>query len=72
MDPEPIAGQRLQVRRLTAAPAQPTSPPMTALQFPQGLSEIASRYDTILCDVWGVIHNGRSAFTDACDALDVS
>ena len=42
---------------------------MTAPQFPQGLSEIASRYDTILCDVWGVIHNGRSAFTEACDAL---
>ena len=42
---------------------------MTAPQFPQGLSDIASRYDTILCDVWGVIHNGRSAFTDACDAL---
>lgn len=42
---------------------------MSKPQFPQGLSEIASRYDTILCDVWGVIHNGRSAFTEACDAL---
>lgn len=42
---------------------------MSAPQFPQGLSEIASRYDAILCDVWGVIHNGRSAFTEACEAL---
>ncbi|MEZ6013458.1 MAG: TIGR01459 family HAD-type hydrolase [Hyphomonas sp.] len=42
---------------------------MTALQFPDGLSEIASRYDAILCDVWGVIHNGRSAFQPACEAL---
>ncbi|WP_370234794.1 MULTISPECIES: TIGR01459 family HAD-type hydrolase [Henriciella] len=37
--------------------------------FPAGLSEIASRYDTIFCDVWGVIHNGRKAFFPACDAL---
>ncbi len=33
------------------------------------LSEIASNYDTILCDVWGVIHNGREAFKPACEAL---
>lgn len=42
---------------------------MTELQFPTGLSEIAASYDTILCDVWGVIHNGRRAFNDACEAL---
>ena len=23
----------------------------------------------MLCDVWGVIHNGRSAFATACEAL---
>ncbi len=34
-----------------------------------GLGAIASRYDAILCDVWGVIHNGRSAFMPACEAL---
>lgn len=42
---------------------------MIAPDFPAGLAGLASRYDTILCDVWGVIHNGRSAFTEACDAL---
>ena len=42
---------------------------MTAPLFPPGLAGLASRYDTILCDVWGVIHNGRAAFTEACDAL---
>ncbi|WP_291204056.1 TIGR01459 family HAD-type hydrolase [Hyphomonas sp.] len=42
---------------------------MNALQFPAGLAALAPRYDTILCDVWGVIHNGRAAFTEACDAL---
>ncbi|MEL7452709.1 MAG: TIGR01459 family HAD-type hydrolase [Pseudomonadota bacterium] len=34
-----------------------------------GLGDIADRYGAILCDVWGVIHNGRSAFPDACKAL---
>lgn len=34
-----------------------------------GLSDIADRYDVLLCDVWGVIHNGRESFPDACAAL---
>jgi HAD superfamily hydrolase (TIGR01459 family) len=34
-----------------------------------GLGELARRYDALLCDVWGVIHNGREAFPDACAAL---
>jgi len=42
---------------------------MNASQFPVGLAGIAPRYDTLLCDVWGVIHNGRAAFTEACEAL---
>ena len=34
-----------------------------------GLSSVASDYDAILCDVWGVIHNGKRAFDTACEAL---
>ncbi len=34
-----------------------------------GLSELAGDYDLILCDVWGVIHNGIAAFPAACAAL---
>ncbi|HKP78648.1 MAG TPA: TIGR01459 family HAD-type hydrolase [Phenylobacterium sp.] len=34
-----------------------------------GLSELADRYDVLLCDVWGVIHNGRESFPAACAAL---
>jgi HAD superfamily hydrolase (TIGR01459 family) len=30
---------------------------------------LAANYDVVLCDVWGVVHNGLSAFPDACDAL---
>ena len=37
--------------------------------LPSGLSQIADAYDAILCDVWGVIHNGREAFPAACAAL---
>jgi HAD superfamily hydrolase (TIGR01459 family) len=33
------------------------------------LSDIAANYDAILCDVWGVIHNGRAPFKAGCDAL---
>ncbi|HYG25689.1 MAG TPA: TIGR01459 family HAD-type hydrolase, partial [Caulobacteraceae bacterium] len=29
------------------------------ISLPAGLSELADRYDVLLCDVWGVIHNGR-------------
>jgi HAD superfamily hydrolase (TIGR01459 family) len=33
------------------------------------LAEIDGRYAAILCDVWGVIHNGVSAFAEASAAL---
>jgi len=34
-----------------------------------GLSRVATAYDALLCDVWGVVHNGRERFAPACDAL---
>jgi HAD superfamily hydrolase (TIGR01459 family) len=34
-----------------------------------GLHEIAPDYDALVCDVWGVLHNGHDAFPDACAAL---
>ena len=34
-----------------------------------GLSDVADRYDAVLSDVWGVIHNGRESFPEAVDAL---
>jgi HAD superfamily hydrolase (TIGR01459 family) len=42
---------------------------MSAPHLPQGLSDVADLYDALLCDVWGVIHNGREAFPAACEAL---
>lgn len=40
---------------------------MTALI--SGLSQLTGRYDVILSDVWGVIHNGREHFATPCAAL---
>ena len=40
------------------------SPPLTAHFAP-----LATGYDVVLSDVWGVVHNGAVAFAEACDAL---
>jgi len=42
---------------------------MTSPKLVAGLAALADRYDVLLCDVWGVIHNGREAFPVACEAL---
>ena len=42
---------------------------MSVPRIISGLAEVADRYDVLLCDVWGVIHNGVESFPDACDAL---
>jgi HAD superfamily hydrolase (TIGR01459 family) len=34
-----------------------------------GLAELAGRYDALLCDIWGVIHDGVAGFETACAAL---
>jgi HAD superfamily hydrolase (TIGR01459 family) len=35
----------------------------------KGLGEISDRYDAILCDIWGVLHNGVASFAPATKAL---
>ena len=37
--------------------------------FIKGLAEIADRFDTIFCDIWGVVHNGARPYAGAVDAL---
>jgi HAD superfamily hydrolase (TIGR01459 family) len=34
-----------------------------------GLCEIASDHDALICDIWGVIHNGHAPFPEAAEAL---
>ncbi len=42
---------------------------MTAPRLISGLSDLVDRYDVILSDVWGVIHNGKESFPEPCAAL---
>ena len=42
---------------------------MTLPHALNGLSDIAADYDILLCDIWGVIHNGRESWPAACEAL---
>jgi HAD superfamily hydrolase (TIGR01459 family) len=39
------------------------------IAFADRFSTLAADYDVVLCDVWGVIHNGVAAFPEACEAL---
>ena len=43
--------------------------PASRVPLIEGLSAVADRYDAILCDIWGVLHNGRHAFPPASEAL---
>jgi len=42
---------------------------MTAPRLITGLSELAPAYDALICDVWGVIHDGHKAHPAAVEAL---
>lgn len=42
---------------------------MADYRFIDGLSEIAARYDALVCDAWGVIHNGKALLPGAADAM---
>jgi HAD superfamily hydrolase (TIGR01459 family) len=37
--------------------------------FTDHFATLASGYDVVLSDVWGVVHDGMEPFPDACDAL---
>jgi HAD superfamily hydrolase (TIGR01459 family) len=39
------------------------------IQLLCGLSDIARDYDALVCDIWGVLHNGHAAMPDAVAAL---
>jgi HAD superfamily hydrolase (TIGR01459 family) len=43
--------------------------PSPSISILTGARDLLSQYDVLLCDVWGVIHNGREHYPAACDAL---
>ncbi len=42
---------------------------MPSTRLIASLSEISDAYDAILCDIWGVLHDGKAAFPAAAEAL---
>ncbi len=38
-------------------------------EFIERIEPLARDYDVVLCDIWGVVHNGVTAFAAACEAL---
>jgi HAD superfamily hydrolase (TIGR01459 family) len=42
---------------------------MLAPALTDRFAPLAPRYDAVLCDIWGVVHNGVAAYADALDAL---
>jgi HAD superfamily hydrolase (TIGR01459 family) len=42
---------------------------MSAPRLIDRFSEIAPHYDALVCDIWGVVHNGQAPFPEAAEAL---
>ena len=42
---------------------------MSAISITPGLRSLAPNYQVLVCDIWGVIHNGRAAFDGVVDCL---
>lgn len=60
-------------RPATVSANSPLSAPapdrLSVSELVPNFSTLAPGYDAVLCDVWGVVHNGVVAFPRACDAL---
>lgn len=60
------------MQRCGLDPVQPAAYPRTMtkdIQIFDGLSRVADHYDAMLCDAWGVIHNGVTLFPGVADAM---
>ena len=44
---------------------------MADFQLLSGLGQVAQDYDVLLCDIWGVVHNGREGHKAATEALEL-
>jgi HAD superfamily hydrolase (TIGR01459 family) len=54
------------------SPSSPGPPVAVRTALPEIIERfapLARDYNVLLCDVWGVVHNGVAAFAQACDAL---
>ena len=62
-------GQLAHFAALTGTRPQNTFPVMSLPRLISGLSEIAPHHDALICDVWGVVHDGQRHHPAAADAL---
>ncbi|MBV9969473.1 MAG: TIGR01459 family HAD-type hydrolase [Xanthobacteraceae bacterium] len=44
-------------------------PVARSFRFTENFRTLAPHYDVVLCDIWGVVHDGVTAFAGACNAL---
>lgn len=58
-----LRGRRQSYSPMTNDPSRPTC------RIVDGLAQLAGMYDVVLCDVWGVVHDGHAAFPAAVEAL---
>lgn len=54
---------------MTRANAPAAAETASQTRFPPGLAAMAEGYDVVLSDVWGVLHNGLTAYAGAHEAL---
>tara|TARA_R100001129_G_scaffold13438_3_gene8660 strand:+ start:7755 stop:8696 length:942 start_codon:yes stop_codon:yes gene_type:complete len=54
---------------MAVKPERNSMPVQTATKIDR-LDEVAANYDVVLCDVWGVVHNGVNPFPFAVQALE--
>jgi HAD superfamily hydrolase (TIGR01459 family) len=52
---------------MASSPQSPAS--RHSVPLVEHFAPLARNYDVLLCDVWGVVHNGVAAFPEACEAL---
>ena len=65
----PPAGTETPVSAATRSPSALLPPPRAELVG--GFYMLSCSIDVLLCDVWGVVHNGQTAHKAACAALDM-
>lgn len=62
----PPGGQDASTTVTPAAPGAASSPAPVVIE---GFADWSRRFDVVLCDIWGVLHDGRTAHPGASDAL---
>ncbi len=55
-----------QTEKPNTSPSHGSAPHVPLIE---GFAPLANQYKGLICDLWGVVHNGQEAFPAACEAL---